>query len=71
MDINKFTQKSQEALQDAQSKAVRFGNNEVDIDHVLLSLIEQEGGIDLQVLGIGVNTLVKLASHLGSMNAGI
>src|SRR5688572_16059767 len=45
MDINKFTQKSQEGLQDAQNKAVRFGHNEVDIDHLLLSLIDQEGGI--------------------------
>jgi ATP-dependent Clp protease ATP-binding subunit ClpB len=45
MDINKFTQKSQEALQDAQNKAVRFGHNEVDIDHLLLSLVEQQEGI--------------------------
>ncbi len=45
MDINKFTQKSQEALQDAQSKAVRFGHNEVDIDHLLLSLLDQQDGI--------------------------
>ena len=45
MDINKYTQKSQEALQDAQSKAVRFGHNEVDIDHVLLSLLDQQDGI--------------------------
>ena len=50
MDINKFTQKSQEALQDAQSKAVRFGHNEVDVDHVLLSLSEQEGGIIPRIL---------------------
>ena len=30
MDINRFTQKSQEALQAAQSLAVRFGHVEVD-----------------------------------------
>lgn len=45
MDINKFTQKSQEALQGAQSKAVRFGHTEVDVEHLLLVLVEQEQGI--------------------------
>ena len=31
MDLQKFTQKSQEALADAQAQAVRRGNTEVDI----------------------------------------
>ena len=45
MDINRFTQKSQEALQDAQNKAVRFGHNEIDSEHLLLALLEQDGGL--------------------------
>ncbi|MCC7383871.1 MAG: ATP-dependent chaperone ClpB [Deltaproteobacteria bacterium] len=45
MASNKLTQKSQEALQSAQSLAVRRGHQEVDADHLLLALIEQEDGI--------------------------
>jgi ATP-dependent Clp protease ATP-binding subunit ClpB len=45
MDINRMTQKTQEALQSAQSLAVRFGHVEVDSEHLLLALLEQEGGL--------------------------
>ncbi len=45
MDINRFTQKSQEALQSAQSLAVRHGHVEVDGEHLLLALLDQEGGL--------------------------
>ena len=45
MDINRFTQKSQEALQAAQSLAVRHGHVEVDGEHLLLALLEQENGL--------------------------
>jgi len=45
MDINRFTQKSQEALQAAQNLAVRSGHVEVDGEHLLLALLEQEDGL--------------------------
>lgn len=45
MDLQRFTQKSQEALQDAQSEAVRRGNTEVDVEHVVAALLRQEGGL--------------------------
>ncbi len=45
MDLNKFTVKSQEALQAAQTKAVRFGHQEVDGEHLLLALLEQSDGL--------------------------
>ncbi len=45
MDINKFTQKSQEALQDAQNIAVRFGHVEMDVEHLLLAVVEQADGL--------------------------
>jgi ATP-dependent Clp protease ATP-binding subunit ClpB len=45
MDINKFTQKSQEALQDAQNNAVRYGHVEIDVEHILLALVEQPDGL--------------------------
>jgi ATP-dependent Clp protease ATP-binding subunit ClpB len=45
MDINKLTQKSQEAFQSAQTKALRFGHQEVDVEHLLLALLEQPEGL--------------------------
>ena len=45
MDINRLTQKSQEALQSAQTKALRYGHQEVDGEHLLLALLEQPEGL--------------------------
>ncbi len=45
MNANKMTQKVQEALQEAQSLALRLEHGEVDGEHVLAVLVEQEGGI--------------------------
>ncbi|HEX3393060.1 MAG TPA: ATP-dependent chaperone ClpB [Acidimicrobiales bacterium] len=45
MDINRLTQKSQEALHDAQTKALRSGHTEVDGEHLLAALLEQPDGL--------------------------
>ncbi len=45
MDLNKFTVKSQEAMQAAQARAVTYGHQEVDCEHLLLALLEQEEGL--------------------------
>ncbi|MGQ9670485.1 MAG: ATP-dependent chaperone ClpB [Desulfosoma sp.] len=45
MDLNKFTIKSQEALQSAQNKAVKYGHVEVDGEHLLAALLEQSEGL--------------------------
>ena len=45
MDPNHLTQKSQEALHDAQTKALRFGHTEVNVEHLLLALLDQSEGI--------------------------
>jgi ATP-dependent Clp protease ATP-binding subunit ClpB len=45
MDINRLTQKSQEALQDAQSRAASYGHTEVDGEHLLLALLDQPDGL--------------------------
>jgi ATP-dependent Clp protease ATP-binding subunit ClpB len=45
MDANRLTQKSQEALHDAQTRAVRFGHVEVDGEHLLLALLDQADGL--------------------------
>ncbi len=45
MDLNRMTQKTQEAIQSAQSLAVSCGHVEVDAEHLLLALLEQENGL--------------------------
>ncbi len=45
MDLNKLTQKSQEAVQAAQTKALRFGHQEVEGEHLLAALLEQPEGL--------------------------
>src|SRR4051812_1980886 len=45
MDPNQLTQKSQEALHDAQTKALRYGHTEVDVEHLLLALLDQHDGL--------------------------
>ena len=45
MDPNRLTLKSQEALHDAQTKALRYGHTEVDTAHLLLALLEQPEGL--------------------------
>jgi ATP-dependent Clp protease ATP-binding subunit ClpB len=51
MDMNRLTQKSQEALQNAQSLALRHGHQEVDADHLLLALLETPDGLVPRLLG--------------------
>jgi ATP-dependent Clp protease ATP-binding subunit ClpB len=45
MDPNRLTQKSQQALHDAQTKALRYGHTEVDSEHVLLALLDDPDGL--------------------------
>ncbi|MDX6591374.1 MAG: ATP-dependent Clp protease ATP-binding subunit ClpB [Gaiellales bacterium] len=45
MDPNRLTQKSQEALHDAQTKAIRYGHTQMEPEHVLLALMEQPEGL--------------------------
>jgi ATP-dependent Clp protease ATP-binding subunit ClpB len=45
MDPNRLTQKCQEAMADAQSRAVRLGHQEVDVEHVLAALADQPEGL--------------------------
>ena len=50
MDMNKMTEKTQEALVNSQSLAVRKGNQQVDVEHVFSSLLTQENGITNSIL---------------------
>ena len=50
MDFNRLTEKSQEAIRAAQSLAVRHSNQQVDVEHLLAALLEQEGGLAPSIL---------------------
>ncbi|MFE2449178.1 ATP-dependent Clp protease ATP-binding subunit, partial [Streptomyces sp. NPDC059426] len=51
MDMNRLTQKSQEALQNAQTRAQRYGHTEVDGEHLLLALLDQPDGLTPRLVG--------------------
>ncbi len=57
MDPNKLTQKSMEALQQAETKALRYGQIEIEIEHLLIALLEQSDGLLPRILKtMDVNT---------------
>ena len=45
MDLNKLTEKSQDALRSAQSIAVQNSNNQLDAEHLFAALLRQEQGL--------------------------
>ena len=45
MDTGSLTEKSREALQEAQNLATRMGHTEVDGEHLLLALVDQQEGL--------------------------
>ena len=50
MNAQKFTQKSLEAIQAAQSVAIQYQNMQIDQPHLLYALADQEGGLIAQML---------------------
>ena len=50
MDMNRLTQKSKDALRDAQARASGYGHPEVDGEHLLLALLEQPDGLVPRIL---------------------
>jgi ATP-dependent Clp protease ATP-binding subunit ClpB len=50
MDINRLTEKAQQALADAQNRAIRGGQQQVDVEHLLAALLDQEQGLAPAIL---------------------
>ncbi len=50
MDIDKFTTKTQQALQDAQKTAIRFKHQDVDAEHLIYSVASQQQGLIPEIL---------------------
>ncbi len=64
MDFNRFTEKLQDAFRAAQSKAARAQHQQIDVEHLLLSLLEQENGLVANLLIKAEIKLENLHSRL-------
>src|SRR5205807_6699037 len=50
MNIEHFTEKAREALSDAAQLARQYHHNQVEVEHLLADLLDQEGGVVKQVI---------------------
>ncbi len=67
MDMNRMTVKLQEALQSASGMALRRSHQGIDVEHLLLAILDQQGGIAASLLeqsGVSVQA-VKSAAEQG------
>ena len=71
MAMNKMTTKLQEALQSAQQAATRSSHAELKSVHVLLELIQQDGGIVVPILEQSGVNLTQLKAKIGTDLAAI
>ena len=64
MNISRFTEKSQEALREAQSLATRRNHQGVDVEHLLLATLQQADGLAPAVLESGGANVAVLKQRL-------
>ncbi|MCL6614569.1 MAG: AAA family ATPase, partial [Firmicutes bacterium] len=64
MDINRMTQKVQEALAAAQSLAARHDHQQIDVEHLLYALLNQEGGLAQGILNRAEVEVERLARRV-------
>jgi ATP-dependent Clp protease ATP-binding subunit ClpB len=64
MDPSRMTEKTQQALMSAQGLASRGDNQQVDVEHLLLALLEQEGGLAVMMLTKARVDLVPLIRRI-------
>ena len=71
MNTNKLTQKSMEAIQNAQSIAVTYSNQTMQPEHLLLSLLQQEDSLNAQLftkMGVDTNSFIQnLTNKIGQL----
>ncbi len=67
MNIDKFTLKAQDAIQEANSIAQQEDHSEIGTEHLLLALLEQEDGVIpplVERIGLKVSTLIQQVEDL-------
>ncbi|HEY7678711.1 MAG TPA: Clp protease N-terminal domain-containing protein, partial [Candidatus Methylomirabilis sp.] len=50
MDLNRLTEKAQDAIRQAQSLAQRHGHPQIDVEHLAVALLAQDGGVAARVV---------------------
>ncbi len=66
MNLQKFTQKSIEAIQNAQSYAIEYGNPQIEQQHLLAAFLRQEEGLIpglLQKMNVNVNGFLQAVEN--------
>ncbi len=62
MDLNRFTEKAQEAVAQAQSLAAEYSHGQIEGEHLLLALLRQSDGVVPQIvqrLGLQPDSLIQ------------
>jgi len=65
VDMNRLTEKTQIAIQEAQNEAISFGHQQVDNEHVFYTLLKQEAGIIprlMHKLDVPLERLIELTA---------
>jgi ATP-dependent Clp protease ATP-binding subunit ClpB len=69
MQVEKFTLKAQEALQEAKAIAERKNHQQIDVEHLLLGLLEQKEGVVIPILQkLGANIDLIISQLDGELN---
>lgn len=66
MNLNQMTQKSLEAIEQAQSLAIEYGNQQIEQPHLMQALLRQENGLIPQLLrqmGVTVESFDAAVQH--------
>jgi ATP-dependent Clp protease ATP-binding subunit ClpB len=65
MDVNRLTEKAQEVLRQAQTLAQRHGQQQIEVEHLALALLSQDGGVAARVVEkAGANPSSTLVQRL-------
>ncbi|MBM4098012.1 MAG: ATP-dependent chaperone ClpB [Planctomycetes bacterium] len=67
MDLSKYTEKAQEAVVGAQKLAQRLGNGQVEPEHLLAVLLDQDPGLAVSIIkktGVALDGLKRKATSL-------
>src|SRR5688572_4999652 len=71
MDPNRLTEKAQEAIHQAQSLAQRQGHPQIDVEHLAVALLSQDGGVVPRIVekagGSQAALLQRLQQALGRL----
>jgi ATP-dependent Clp protease ATP-binding subunit ClpB len=71
MDLNQFTEKARQAVADSQKLAARLNHQQIDVEHVLTALLDQEKGLApaiLQKAGLSTDAVtIKLQRELDKL----